>query len=105
MRSKKLDKIEYHQDLKISKEENDYGEDEDNPHLIWAMTVIYSLIALIGIIGNILVIVVVKKVPSMVELLNKFSSRFLQDHTNQLLFGIPSFIRLSFSLCGLASRI
>uniref|UniRef100_A0A914LV29 Thyrotropin-releasing hormone receptor n=2 Tax=Meloidogyne TaxID=189290 RepID=A0A914LV29_MELIC len=67
LRSKKLDKIEYHQDLKISKEENDYGEDdEDNPHLIWAMTVIYSLIALIGIIGNILVIVVVKKVPSMI---------------------------------------
>uniref|UniRef100_A0A915M5X2 Thyrotropin-releasing hormone receptor n=1 Tax=Meloidogyne javanica TaxID=6303 RepID=A0A915M5X2_MELJA len=69
LRSKKLDKIEYHQDLKISEEENNYGEDEDlgnDLHLIWAMTVIYSLIALIGIIGNILVIVVVKKVPSMI---------------------------------------
>ena len=78
MRSKKLDKIEYHQDLKISEEENNYGEDEDlgnDLHLIWAMTVIYSLIALIGIIGNILVIVVVKKVPSMVNSLENF----LQD--------------------------
>ena len=47
-----------------------HGEDgeheEDDPRIIWSMTVLYAFISLMGIVGNILVVVVVQTVPGMV---------------------------------------
>jgi hypothetical protein len=48
------------------KEKEEEEEEEDDPRVIWSMTAVYTAMTLVGIVGNILVVVVVQTVPGMV---------------------------------------
>lgn len=54
------------QPMQVHGEDGTHEEEDDDPRIIWSMTVLYACISLMGIVGNILVVVVVQTVPGMV---------------------------------------